>query len=60
MFLHALDEGSRSVDLMIVGGVAVEAGNLIDSVGCEVRRRILLRLVIKEIPQGCREVVFSP
>ena len=42
MFLHAVDE--RSVSLTVVGRVAVKAGNLVDSVKCEVRRRSSLRL----------------
>ena len=42
MFLHAVDE--RSVGLTVVGRVAVNAGNLVDSVRCEVRRSRRLRL----------------
>ena len=42
MFLHAMDE--RFVGLAVVGRVAVKAGNLVDSVRCEVRRRSRLRL----------------
>ena len=42
MFLPAVDEGS--VGLAVVGRVAVKAGNLVDSVRCEVKRRSRLRL----------------
>ena len=43
MFIPAaLDEGS--VGLAVVGRVEVKAGNLVDTVGCEVRRRSRLRL----------------
>ena len=53
MFLPAVDEGS--VGLVVVGGVAVEAEDLVDGVGCEVRRRGRLRLG-KEVTQGLRGV----
>ena len=42
VFLHAVDE--RSVGLTVVDRVAVKAGNLLDSVRCEGRRRSRLRL----------------
>ena len=51
MFLHEVDE--RPVGLTVVGRVAVKAGNLVDNVRCEVRRRSRLRLGF-EVPQGCR------
>ena len=67
MFLPAVDEGS--VGLVVVGGVAVEAEDLVDGVGCEVRRRgrqslrdLLTKTMTtrhclgKEVTQGLREV----
>ena len=42
MFFHAVDEGS--IGLSVVGGVAVQARDLVDGVRSEVRRRGSLRL----------------
>ena len=45
MFLCMVDEGSL-VGLAVVGGIATKAGNLVHSVGCEIKRPRRSRLCL--------------